>query len=193
MKVLLDAGHGMSTPGKRSPDGRLYEWEFNRDIVCRIRPLLNKLKIDHVELVPETYDVSLKERCKRANQIHHENNGNTFLVSIHANAGGGTGWEIWTSPGQTESDVIAEFFFKEAELAFAPEWKMRADKSDGDSDKEAHFYILEHTICPAVLTENFFMDTKKDLDFIVSNEGRQRIAEMHVRAIVNYIESKNNA
>lgn len=187
MKVILDNGHGSDTPGKRSPDGRLYEFEFNRDIVCRMEPLLRLVLIDYHILVPEQIDISLPERCKRANAIAAKEPA--FLVSIHANAGGGTGWEVFTSVGQTESDVIADFFFKEAALAFT-EFRMRTDKADGDFDKEAHFYILKHTSCPAILTENFFMDTKTDLDFICSDEGRQRIAEMHVRAIINYLESK---
>ena len=33
---------------------------------------------------------------------------------------------------------------------------------------------------PAILTENFFMDTEKDCRFIMSEEGRERIANMHV-------------
>lgn len=30
MKILIDNGHGQSTPGKRSPDGRFLEFLFNR-------------------------------------------------------------------------------------------------------------------------------------------------------------------
>ena len=32
MKVLIDNGHGENTPGKRSPDGRLREWAYSREI-----------------------------------------------------------------------------------------------------------------------------------------------------------------
>lgn len=42
---------------------------------------------------------------------------------------------------------------------------MRTDLSDGDKDKESGFYILKHTIMPAVLTENLFMDNKKNMNF----------------------------
>jgi N-acetylmuramoyl-L-alanine amidase len=152
-----------------------------------MEPLLQRAKVDYHILVPETFDVSLKERCRRANVIHKENNGEAFLISIHANAGGGTGWEVFTSIGETKSDGLASVFFKEAELSFGSEFKMRKDTVDGDPDKESDFYILKHTTCPAILTENFFMDTEKDLEFIISDSGRQRIAEMHVRAIYNYL------
>jgi N-acetylmuramoyl-L-alanine amidase len=114
-----------------------------------------------------------------------------FLVSVHANAGGGTGWEVFTSVGETESDKIAQIFFEEAEKMF-PEARMRGDESDGDSDKEAHFYILRTTVCPAILTENFFMDHKKDLALIISDEGREDVAKLHHNGIKAYLESKNS-
>ena len=38
--VCLDAGHGIDTPGKRSPDGTLLEYEFNRDVANRIEDIL---------------------------------------------------------------------------------------------------------------------------------------------------------
>ena len=186
--VLLDNGHGKETAGKRSPvwgDGsQLFEWEFNRDIVRRIAEKLEADGIPYRVLVPEETDISLTERARRANEIAKENNGKAYVLSIHANAGGGTGWEVYTSPGQTPSDAIATVFFEEAGREFVPDgWRMRSDYSDGDPDKEANFAILTKTTCPAILTENFFMDTEKDCRFIMSEDGRERIANMHVAAI----------
>lgn len=186
--VLLENGHGKETAGKRSPvwsDGsQLFEWEFNRDIVRRIAEKLEADGIPYRVLVPEETDISLTERARRANEIAKENNGKAYVLSIHANAGGGTGWEVYTSPGQTPSDAIATVFFEEAGREFVPDgWRMRSDYSDGDPDKEANFAILTKTTCPAILTENFFMDTEKDCRFIMSEDGRERIANMHVAAI----------
>lgn len=186
--IILDNGHGMETPGKRSPiwdDGKqLFEYEFNRDVVRRISAALNERKIENVILVPEWNDIPLADRAKRANDIAKGNKGGAILISVHANAGGGTGWEVYTSPGQTKADPLATMLYNEAEKEFAPDgWKMRADHFDGDPDKEAQFYILTKTTCPAVLTENFFMDTEKDCRFIMSEDGRERIANMHVAAI----------
>ena len=205
MRVIIDNGHGINCPGKRSPKGMLthpdgtalFEWEFNRDVVCRLMPMLEAAKIPYDELVPESEDISLSKRVQRANDIYRADNS-AFLISIHANAGGGTGFEIFTSVGQTKSDHIAEIFAQEAKKAF-PEFRMRFDNSEegvnADSDKEAHFYMLRKTICPAVLTENFFMDHEKDLAFIISDEGRQRVAKMHFDAIIacsNYLHDHGN-
>ena len=188
MLIILDNGHGKETPGKRSPkweDGsQLFEYEFNRDITKRIQNRLTELNIESVLLVPEEEDVSLGERCRRANEIFKKR-PDSILISIHANAGGGTGWEAWTSIGSTLADKYATILYTTATEWF-PEWKIRTDYTDGDPDKESQFYILKHTKCPAVLTENFFMDTKKDCDFILSNTGRERIANMHVAAILKF-------
>lgn len=186
--IILDGGHGVDCAGKRSPiwgDGsQLFEWEFNRDIVRRIAAMLKADGVKFEILVPEENDVSLPERCRRANVIHADCGNNAVLFSVHGNAGGGTGWECYTSVGQTKADAIATVLCKEAEKEFAPDgWKMRFDYIDGDPDKESQFYILKHTVCPAVLSENFFMDTEKDCRFMMSDAGRERIAKVHYNTI----------
>ena len=189
--VVLDGGHGIDTPGKRSPkwpDGtQLFEYEFNRNIVRRISEQLSKEKIKNYILVPEENDVPLKERVLRANKIYKENNKKCFLISIHANAGGGQGWEVFTSIGKTKADDIATIIWEEMKVEF-PLQRMRIDTTDGDIDKEDNLYILRNTNCPAVLTENFFMDTKSDCDLIMSEFGRNKIANAHVRAIKRIIK-----
>lgn len=185
--IILDAGHGKDTPGKRSPvwaDGsQLFEYEFNRDQVRRIALLLPK-GFTYI-LVPELTDIPLWQRVRRVNLVAARN-PNILLVSIHANAGGGTGWEVWTSPGQTESDQHATGLFNAlSPVMQAAGFPMRKDTVDGDVDKESRFQILTGTNCPAVLTENLFMDTLKDCKYIMSNEGRQAIAAAHA----NYLKT----
>ena len=186
MKVIIDNGHGIDTKGKRSPiwtDGsQLFEWEFNRDIANRLLTMLNDEGISSFLVVPENKDISLKERVKRINNFYR-NNPNSFLLSIHANAGGGTGWEIFTSKGETRSDAIAECFVESARIHLQ-QFRIRKDLLDGDSDKEANFYILKHTRCPAVLTENLFMDTKKDCRFMMSESGRDAITKLHFDGVL---------
>lgn len=184
--VILDPGHGSDTPGKRSPrwpDGKqLLEYEFNRNIVGRIADGLKRNGIKYRILVTEEKDVPLQERVRRANRIWKETGRKCFGISVHANAGKGTGWEIWTSVGKTKSDDIATIFWDEMKSEF-PDGKMRIDTSDGDIDKERNFAMVYNTSCPFVLTENFFMDTESDCRLIMSEFGRQKIANAHVRAI----------
>lgn len=191
MKVIIDNGHGINTKGKCSPiwdDGtQLFEWEFNRDIANRLGLQLAEVGIDSFILVPEKEDVSLKERVRRVNAICKKYHF-SILVSIHANAGGGTGWEVFTSIGETSSDKIAECFVDAAKTAL-PQFRIRKDILDGDSDKEANFYILKYTHCPAILTENLFMDTERDCKYIMSENGRRMIVNLHFEGILRTLKS----
>ena len=54
---------------------------------------------------------------------------------------------------------------------------------------EEPFYILKHTYCPAVLTENGFMDSRESLRFLESPEGKKAIVALHVAGIIEYLES----
>lgn len=196
-KILLDNGHGVNTPGKRSPlwpDGtQLFEWEYTREIAQRVEYELRKRGYDVERIVKEESDVPLKERVNRVNEIasKYRMQNNTILVSIHCNAstnGKGTGWEVWTSPGVTKADILAQILWEEANLHLKSSWKMRGDTSDGDNDWEGNLYILKNTVCPAVLTENMFMDNPNDCAFLLSNAGKKIITQIHVDGIIKYIE-----
>jgi len=190
---LLDNGHGglidglYQTAGKRSPvwsDGsQLFEGEFNRAIVNRLIEMCTADKIHYINISPELEDISLNERVIRANSYFDQ--ADCIFVSIHANAGGGTGYEIYTSRGETKSDKIATVFFNKFKEEF-PDVRMRTDIiSDGDVDKEANFYVLCKTRMPAILTENFFMDTEPECkEFLMTKTGRDRIAKAHFNAIL---------
>ena len=193
MKILIDNGHGHNTPGKRSPDGKFREYAYNREIANRIVADLIDRGYDAELLVPEEEDISLNERVRRTNE-HCQILGksNVILVSVHVNAAGNgsnwtnaTGWSVYTCKGQTASDKLAECLC-EAAIKNFPGKRIRTDYSDGDSDWEENFYILRHTLCPAVLTENFFMDGL-DLEFLQSKAGKQAIVDTHVEGIVEYI------
>ena len=190
MKVLIDNGHGSNTPGKRSPDGRLREYAYTREIAERLVMELRKNGIDAERIVKEEIDVPLAERCRRANEYKASE---AILVSIHCNAAGNgsdwmsaRGWEAWTSVGKTKADKLATCLYENAEYCL-PGMKIRKDMTDGDQDKESGFYILKHTKRPAVLTENLFQDNKKDVEFLLSEEGKLAIVNMHVWGIMKYL------
>ena len=189
--IIIDAGHGNNSRGKRSPiwkDGKqLFEWEFNRDVAERIAHKLGAMYVPNRLLVTEKEDIQLSERCRRVNNICRiHGKDNCILISIHANAGGGTGFEVFTSTGRTKSDEYATILITEFGYEF-PNEKVRTDYSDGDSDKEAGFYILKHTQCPAILSENMFMDNERDCRKLMDDNFRERIAEAHVRAILRML------
>lgn len=71
-----------------------------------------------------------------------------------------------------------------------PNHRIRTDwtDADGDPDFEAPFYILKHTYCAAVLTENLFMDSHSDLAFLESTEGKKAIVALHVEGIIEFVK-----
>lgn len=191
--VILDNGHGANTPGKCSPDKRLYEWSWNRDIVNRISAKLNELNIPNEILVTEDFDVPLNERVKRANKMSlmaKKQGLEPILISIHINAEGNggwksaNGWSVWVSNNASiKSREFAQILYAEAE-----ELGLKGNRS---TPKErywtSNFYILKNTNCPAVLTENMFQDNKDDVEFLLSEDGKNKIVELHIEAIKKII------
>ena len=195
MRILIDAGHGIDTPGKRSPDGSFLEYLWNRQVADLVVARLRASGMDADLVVTETNDIPLRTRAMRVNrECDRLGASNVILVSIHANAAGNgkswmnaTGWECHTSPGKTRSDELAEAFYDSFSRAF-PDKKMRRDFSDGDSDKESHFYILTKTRCPAVLLENFFYDNRMECQWLLQAKTKEQIADAIVDGLKSYLK-----
>jgi len=196
-KIILDAGHGINTPGKRSPDGRFREYQFNRIIVNAVAEHLRLRGYDVEILTPEETDVSLPDRVDRANRMSCQIGQpiqSVIIVSIHANAAGNgsqwmkaRGWCAYTCKGHTLSDELATCLYKAARKHL-PGQRIRTDYTDGDPDFEAQFYLLRNTYAAAVLTENLFYDNPDDLAFLESIEGQKAIVALHVEGIVDFLE-----
>ena len=190
--IIMDPGHGGLDKGKyvTAPnkmhvfeDGfTVYEGVFNRDIVKKICYVLKSRGIPNFNLVPGPQDTPLPERVAYANELVKKYNGRAIYISVHANAGGGTGFEVYTSKGETKSDKIADFYI-ESMIEEFPDQKARVDTLDGDFDKEANFYVLKHTACPAILTESFFMDKREDAELMRSYAGQMKIVNAHLKTI----------
>lgn len=199
--ILLDNGHASSTSGKRMllEDGSyFFEYNFNREIVQRIAGKLDDLGIPYEILVPEVDDdIALSTRAARANSYCTKyGTFNCLFISVHSNACGdgktfnsAKGWEVWTTKGLTKSDRFATVMYEEAEKIL-PLYGMtlRSDMSDGDPDKEENYTVIYKTWCPAVLTENMFFTNKKEVYWIMSDEGQEAIADIHVNAIKRMID-----
>ena len=191
MKILIDNGHGIQTKGKRSPDSTLLEYAYTRELARRIVSILQSRGYDSELLVPEDDDIPLSERVRRTN-AHCQVLGksNVILISLHLNAAGdgtkwmnATGWSCYTCKGQTESDRLADSLYKAAEQILKNQ-VIRTDYArDGDPDWEENFYILRHSLCPAVLVEQFFMDNKKDLAYLISDEGKRNLIDVIVGGV----------
>lgn len=193
MKVLIDNGHGKETPGKCSPDGRLREYAYTREIADRVVAALQSKGIDASRIVPEESDISLAERCARANAIYKESGKQAILVSVHCNAAGNgsawmsaRGWSVFVDP--TASQNSRRLATAIANVATGKGVKVRKETGDRNYWVQG-LYICKHTNCPAVLVENFFQDNKEDVAFLLSEEGKQCVTDITVQGILDYLKA----
>lgn len=192
--VLLDNGHGSNTKGKCSPDKRILEYKWCREIANMIYNELNKLGIAVFNITPEFTDVSLTERVNRANKHYKtmKNKGyHCILISIHINAAGADGkwydargWTGWISKKASKnSKRLAQLLYAEADKQ-----GLKGNRWVPDCKYwEANYTITTKTNCPAVLTENMFQDNKEDVDFLMSKEGKEKIVKLHIDGILKYM------
>ena len=191
MKVLIDNGHGENTPGKCSPDGRLREWSYTREIADMVVFGLRKRGIDVERIVREDIDVSLAERCRRVNEIYKAEGKKAILISIHCNAAGSgaswmnaRGWSVFVSNNASaNSKRLADSLAKAAgELGVNIRKPM-----PGQLYWEQNLAMCRDTNCPAILTENFFQDNKEDVEYLLSREGKKAIVQIHIDGIIKYL------
>ena len=167
---LIDAGHGgmmegqyMTAPAKmyeHSPSEIFYEGVFNRQIKDALMKELWRHDIRAIDLCPTDLDVQLDARTDIAN-IYHREYPNCVGISLHSNAGGGTGFEVHTGPGETRSDRFANLLGRVLITSF-PDIRYRMGDTPGEMDKDSLFYILRWTHCPWVLPECLFFDRYED-------------------------------
>ena len=196
--IILGTAHLKSTPGKCSPDKKFFEYQYSREMCKSVKAALESLGYKvFIDIEEDDMKVNptkeLVLRCRIVNDLVKKYK-NCIYVSIHVNAAASdgkwhnaTGWEAYTSRGVTKSDKLATCLYKAAEANLKGK-KIRKDLSDGDPDKEAGFYVLVNTKCPAVLTENFFQDTKEDIEYLNSDLGFHQVMRTHVEGILNYLK-----
>ena len=193
MIIILDPGHGINTPGKRSPDNRLLEYKYCREIVNEIKRKLTNLGYAVQLTVNSDKDVSLSTRCKTVNKYcSMYGSKNVLLVSVHCNAAGSNnqwhnarGWLAFVSHNASNnSKLLAKCLAEEA--------YSRGLKGNRYVPEEKYLVkslaMCRDTNCPAVLTENLFQDNKEDVDLLLSEEGRKLIVDTHVNGIIKYVK-----
>lgn len=185
--VVLDPGHGDTTGGKRSFDGSLREYEFNRDVAYRLKALLEAKGVTVIVTMTENEkgDPSLATRCKIANEYNKETDVDLF-VSIHANAYGSTwntanGWEVYSY----KSGGVSQLAAKALEKAMRDKG---IDLKDRGTKTEA-FYVIKNTEMPAVLIEHGFYSNLTEVEKLKDSGFRQDLAEADCDGIMNFFNS----
>lgn len=204
--IILGTAHLSTTPGKRSIDGRLREYAYSREIVTMLESALIKkgytVYVDYRATEPnalmrgktakQEQNNELKYRCSVVNSICNKHgSSNCVYVSIHVNAAksdgkwhNASGFSVFVCPSASQSSRrLARIFTQNSSLS--P--KLKGNRSiPSEKYWTSNLYVLRNTRCPAVLTENLFQDNKDDVDFLLSDEGRQAVVDLHLKSIMEY-------
>ncbi|MFC7366020.1 MULTISPECIES: N-acetylmuramoyl-L-alanine amidase family protein [Bhargavaea] len=181
-KIMLDAGHGPTTPGKRTPDGSMLEFAFNTSVSAYAEKLLKAEGITVMTAHASGRDVPLAERVRKANSW-----GADAYISIHANAYG-TGWneangiETYIYPrAQRQSELLAGHV--QAALVSATGRRNRGVK-------RANFAVVRETRMPAVLLECGFMTNRTEAGLLKNDRYRRQCARAIAFAVINWYYGK---
>ncbi|RFU67050.1 N-acetylmuramoyl-L-alanine amidase [Bacillus sp. V59.32b] len=179
MKIMLDAGHGYQTPGKRTPDG-MREYEFNRAVASEAKSLLDKYAEVTVYFAhSDREDIPLRRRTDQANALKAD-----VYISIHANAFGNGSWN---DAGGIETFVYATK--PQESLSLAKRIQTNMTDLTGLIDrgvKTGDFHVLRETKCPAVLVECGFMTNHLEASLLRSEDYRKLCAKAIVKSIVQH-------
>lgn len=185
-KVVFDAGHGGHDCGAVGQGG-LRE----SDVTLRLAGLCAQFALEGGWSITMTRSsdvfVGLSERADRANLSRCD-----AFVSIHCNAAmnrTASGYEVWTTRGQTAADPLAESVLRHLGRAFPGE-VARLDKTDGDGDKESGFAVLRETSAPAILVEVGFISHSGTEERMRSPEWIAAVARAIVAGLNSWQEAR---
>ena len=177
--ICIDPGHAASTAGKRSPDGSLREYEFNRAVARRLAYHLERhgLKTMYSCDIDLEADASLDSRCKAAN-----NAGADLFISLHANAYGtgwndANGWEVYYNTGSTKGKTLADAIHARSKVLCLTDRGVKA----GD------WYVIKYTSMPAVLVEHEFMTNLAAVEKLKAADWRDKWAIADAKGILDYL------
>lgn len=183
VKIGLDAGHGLKTAGKQTPDG-IKEWTLNDKVRDKVVKILSAYdcEIIHTDNNEGNTDEALADRLAK-----YKNAGVKAFVSIHHNAYTGkwnnaTGVEVFVDKGGTAKDY---------ELAKAIYNRLvKKTGMKGRGIKEYNFWVINQDTIPAVLVEGGFMDGEKDYKYIITDEGQTAYAEAVAEGLIEFLNLK---
>lgn len=186
MKIGLDAGHGLKTAGKQTPDG-IKEWTLNDKVRDKV---VEKLKDYDVEFIFPDNNEGNKDEGLTARRTMYINADADVAVSIHQNALNGkwgkhTGVEVYVDKNCTAKDMeLAEAIYKRL---------VEYTGLKGRGIKKENWTVINQNKVPAVLVEGGFMDSTIDHPVITSEKGQDAYARAVAEGLIEFLGLKKKA
>ena len=179
--IAIDPGHNYNGVDTGATGNGLREQDITYYIAEKLKPELERNGFNVImtrnsikdNVSNESVSASLNRRAEIANR-----SGADLFVSIHCNAGGGTGIETYYCTGSETSKTFASFIQKNvvSEIGL----KNRGVKS-------ARYAVLRNTNMPALLLETAFIDTASDAAVLGDPDRQQAYAEAIAKGICEYM------
>lgn len=187
VKIALDAGHGLQTAGKQTPDGEK-EWIFNNTVLLAALSKLEmceKVELLRVDDPTGKTDIPLKTRTDHANAWKAD-----VYLSFHHNANTG----VWGDWGGVETYICEGIVTKAKDLALLIQPKLvRAMGLRDRGVRKKNLHVLRETKMPAVLIEGGFMDSRTDIQALRNPQRLKAQGEAIADAIIDYYKLKKNS
>ena len=181
--IALDAGHGLKTSGKQTPDG-IKEWTLNDKVRDKVVSMLKDYDVEFI--FPDNNEGATDEGLT-SRRTMYVNKGVAAAVSIHHNAYTGkwnnaTGVEVFTDNNATSKDkALAEAIYK----------RLVANTGlKGRGIKQADWTVIDQDKIPAVLVEGGFMDSNIDYPIITSDAGQTAYAKAVAEGLIEFLGLK---
>ena len=190
--VYLDPGHGFYDPGAIGTNGT-NEKDINLIVTLKIANYLKSAGINVCftrDSDKVSWNSNLSQDLAKRMQIANSYNPDVF-VSIHCNSynSNSKGFEIFTTPGQNNSDILATKIHSRVKSSF-PNLVYRQDISDGDIDKEANFYVIKYAKCPSTLIEMLFISNSEEEKMLNNPDFQDKMAFAIAQGIGDYLGVK---
>ena len=184
--IVIDAGHGMSTPGKRClksiDPNETREFYLNDRVADRVEAKLREYECIVIRSDDTTglKDISLGNRVKIANNAKAD-----VFLSIHHNAGVG-GRSGGGTVGHYSSDSLLRLQAC-SRLVSSVEVCTQLPTNRSSKVVKSGFYVIRKTNMPAFLLENGYMDSTTDTPIILTAEHAEKTADGIVKFLVDYL------
>lgn len=183
MKVFITAGHGGIDSGAVA--NGVKEKDLNLSIALACRDVLERHGVAVKMSRTKDEDDSVSEEIKECNAYAPD-----LAVSIHNNAGGGDGAEVFHHHGGGKGKVLAQNILDEIVKVGQ---NSRGTKIRKNSQGKDYYGFIRSTTCPAVIVECAFVDNSVDLEILATESKRQKMGEAIARGILKTLGVKIQA
>lgn len=203
MFAVIPAINGGKDPGAV---GIVTEKHINLDVAASFKERLLYWGLDTTLTRDGDYTVEVADRCFIANSSKAK-----VFISIHSNAGGGTGFESYRLPGSVEGEklqacihkaltpllaaFVAESQILTATALEAEPVEIPMTLSDGELEawirdrgpKATRWYVLANTKMPGVLVENLFVDHPEDARLLQNPAFLRQLGYVLADGVADYL------